>query len=118
MFHNGTKVKALEIRTSGIKGDTGTARHRALPVPVASPNAEDVAPIEGAGGPGSRRQRGKLLHHRPLAAFLTQLALQYDDISVSRRARLARRRAAAHGYATPSIKRDWQPLGVVTNIKT
>jgi len=118
MCHNGTRVKALEIRASGIKGDSGTARHRALPVPVASSNVEDVAPIEGAGGPGSGRQRGKLLHHRPLAAFLTQLALQYDDISVSRRARQRRRRAAANGYAAPSIKRNWQTLGVVTNIKT
>ena len=108
MFHNGTRVKALEIRHTSATGEAGPDRQRTLPVPIASPGVR-------ASGPISRRARSS--HHRPMAAFLTQLALQYDDITEARRVRLGRRQAAANGYGTPLPTRKSPVLGTAANIE-
>ena len=52
-----------------------------------------------------------------MAAFLTQLALQYDDITEARRVRLGRRQAAANGYGTPLPTRKSPVLGTAANIE-
>lgn len=108
----------MEIRSSGIQGKTIASRARGLPVAVAPANDERVSAIAGAGAQNSQGKREKLLHHRPLAAFLAQLALQYDDISEARRARRALRQAAENHYAAPTAKHTRQELGAIANIKT
>lgn len=108
----------MEIRSSATHGKATASRVRALPVAVAPANDERVSAIAGAGAQNSQGQRGKLLHHRPLAAFLAQLALQYDDISEARRARRALRQTAENHYAAPIAKHTRQDLGALANIKT
>ena len=102
----------MEIRKT-VRPQSATTRGRSLPVPIA-PAASDAVPITSAalnraGGPAPRR-----LHHRPEAAFLAQLASQYDDIEELRLARRALRTQALASYQAPRGASD--PLGTAYSL--
>jgi len=90
----------MEAKKIGGVGPEST-RHRPLPAPLSAFDALPGTPRRSAEAPLPAQPRARRLHHRPLAAFLAQLALQYDDIAQRRRARRALRQAASTRYGEP-----------------
>lgn len=88
----------MEIREVG-DVRTGTARRRSLPVATGQSKSKTRAPIPLRSEPRERAQGLRRLHHRPSAAFLAQLAIQYDTITEARRVRRARIKTAAVSYS-------------------
>ena len=88
----------MEIREVG-DVRTGTANRRSLPVASGQAKSKSRAPIPLRSESRERAQGLRRLHHRPSAAFLAQLAIQYDTITEARRVRRARMKAALASYS-------------------